>query len=72
MWLHLQIASFINSFNVAIPVLGIEDIPELSYEDCPGELLCTEEEVYHMVSTLDISKSNGYDDISAGCSKKLL
>ena len=62
---NLLNASFINSFNVAIPELGMEDIPELPHEDCPDKLLCTEEEVYDLLSTLDVSKSNGHDDISA-------
>ena len=57
--------SFINSFNVAIPELGMEDIPETPHDVCPDELLCTEEEVYDMLRTLDVSKSNGHDDISA-------
>lgn len=34
-------------------------------DNCPNELLCTEEEVYNLLSTLDVSKSNGHDDISA-------
>ena len=35
-------------FNVAIPKIQLfmEDIPEMSHDDCPNELLCTEEEVY--------------------------
>ena len=43
----------------------MEDIPEVPHNDCPDELLCTEEEVYDLLSTLDVSKSNGHDDISA-------
>ena len=62
---NLLNASFINSFNVAIPELGIEDIPETPCDVCPDELLCIEEEVYNMLRTLDVSKSNGHDDISA-------
>ena len=57
--------SFINSFNLAVTELGIEDIPELPNEDCPDELLCTEEGVYKLLSTLNVSKDNGHDDISA-------
>ena len=55
-------ASFIN---VAIPELSMEDIPETPCDVCPDELLCTEEEVYNILRTLDVSKSNGHDDISA-------
>ena len=29
-------------------------------EDCPDKLLYTEEEVYDLLSTLDVSKSNGH------------
>ena len=56
---NLLNTSFINSFNIAIPELFVEDIPEVPHNDCPGELLCTEEEVYDLLSTLDVSKSNG-------------
>ena len=62
---NLLNASFISNFNIAIPKLGTEDIPELSHNDCPEELLCTEKEVYDLPSTLNVSKSNGHDDISA-------
>ena len=60
---NLLNASFINSLNVAIPELGIEDIPKTPCDVCPDELLCTEEEVYNMLRTLNVS--NGHDDISA-------
>ena len=52
-------------YNVAIPELGIENIPETPRDVCLDELLCTEEEVYNILRTLDVSKSNGHDDISA-------
>ena len=55
-------ASFIN---VAIPELSMEDIPETPCDVCPDKLLFTEEEVYNMLRTLDVSKSNGHDNISA-------
>ena len=33
-------------------------------ESCPVEFLCTEEDVYHLLATIDTSKSSGHDDIS--------
>ena len=34
-------------------------------DDCPDKMLCTEEEVYNLLSSLDVSKSSGHDNISA-------
>jgi len=33
--------------------------------ECPEELLCNEEEVYQLLSSLDVTKANGPDGISA-------
>ena len=33
--------------------------------NCPEDFLCTEEEVYEMLLSLDTSKANGPDGISA-------
>ena len=43
----------------------LRHIPNASIVDCPDELLCTEEEVFDLLSGLDCSKANGHDDISA-------
>ena len=36
-----------------------------SPQECPEEFLCNEEEVYRLLSTLDVTKANGPDEISA-------
>ena len=59
---NLLNASFINSFNVAILELGIED-SKTPRNVRPDKLLWTEE--VYMLRTLNVSKSNGHDDISA-------
>ena len=61
---NLLNVSFMDIFNTATPELSKDDIPEAPLDNCPSELLCTEEKVYNLLSTLDVSKSNGHDDIS--------
>ena len=56
---------FIKNFNLAVPVLDQSDIPSALSGDCPNELLCSEEEVFMLLSTLDCNKASGADDISA-------
>ena len=41
------------------------DIPEVNPEDPYGSIQCSEDEVYNLLCSLDTSKSNGDDDISA-------
>ena len=36
-----------------------------SPQECPEEVLCNEEEVYQLLSSLDVTKANGPDGISA-------
>ena len=58
--------SFFHScFNPALPPLSTENLVTLDPTDCPGELLCTEEEVFDLLLALDTNKSNGPDGISA-------
>jgi len=56
--------TFTNSFNRSIPGIGHGDLPDVALVDCPTEFLCTEDEVYELLSNLDITKANG-PDISA-------
>ena len=56
---------FIKNFNLAVPVLDKSDIPTVLPSGCPEEILCTEEEVFVLLSTLNCSKASGADDISA-------
>ena len=56
---------FHGCFNTALPPLSQEDPEPTDPATCPDELLCTEEEVFDLLQELDISKSNGPDNISA-------
>ena len=55
---------FHSCFNSALPPLSAENLVTLNPTDCPEELPCTEE-VFGLLSTLDTTKSNGPDGISA-------
>ena len=63
--------SFINSFDIAIPKLGTEDIPVLllySYLLMTVQMRCCAlriKEICGLLSSVDVCKSNGNDDISA-------
>ena len=54
--------TFTNHYNHSVPELSISDHPEV---DCPDDFLCSEDEVYELLCTLDTTKSSGDDDISA-------
>ena len=41
------------------------DIPPVNPEDSCDSILCSEEEVYNLLHSLDTTKSNGDNDISA-------
>lgn len=41
------------------------DLPEITICECPSNPLCTEEKVYDLLFTLDVTKANGHDHISA-------
>ena len=60
---NLLNTTFTKNFNYSIPALTsiLPDAPD----DCPSSFLCTEEEVYVLLSTLDTTKASGHDDISA-------
>jgi len=62
---NLLNASLVKNFNHSLPVLTLSDLPHTSPNSCPTNFLCTEEEVYSLLSTLDTTKANGHDDISA-------
>ena len=47
-----------------MPVLDQSDLPSVSPIDRPDEVLCSQE-VFMLLSTLDCSKANGADNISA-------
>ena len=57
---------FSECFNTALPPLSAcEDYADPSDFESTDTLLCTEEEVYKMITSLDTSKANGPDGISA-------
>ena len=62
---NLLNASFVNSFSRSLPELNGNDLPEVVTDDCPDDLLCTEEEVYDLLCSLATTKASGHDDISA-------
>ena len=55
---------FTTCFNTSHPPLFVDNLNDYSSE-CPDELLCTREEVEHLLLNLDESKASGPDGISA-------
>ena len=58
---------FFSNFNHLHPSLVCTD-PPLIFTDpseCPDYLLCTEDQVYNLIASLDCSKATGTDNISA-------
>ena len=55
----------VQHYNRSVPELSIPDLPEVVPTDCPDDFLCSEDEVYELLCTLDTTKSSGDDDISA-------
>ena len=68
---NLLSASLVKNFNHSLPGLKLSDLPRISPDSCPTDFLCTEEEVYSLMSTLDNTKASGHDDISARMLKKI-
>ena len=54
---------FVNCFNTTFPPLP--QIIANPSSDLGDEMLCTENEVFHLLSSLDVSKASGPDGISA-------
>ena len=44
--------------NHSVPELTTSDIPNVPADDCPDNLLCTEEEVYMLLSSLDCTQQS--------------
>ena len=57
--------SFSTCFNPTIPPLSPSNVPTASIRDDSIDLLCTEEDIYGLLSSLDTSKASGPDGISA-------
>ena len=62
---NLLNSAFMKNFNYSVPGLLTDDSFNIVPHTCPSDLLCTEDEVYGLLSTLDVTKANGHDDISA-------
>ena len=56
---------FSECFNHSQPPLNSDCYQVLVPESCPHDLLCTEDDVYELLSCIDTTKSNGPDGISA-------
>ena len=57
---------FVSCFNRALPPVESTDFRVPTPPDVfPSELLCSEDEISDLLSSLDVSKSNGPDGISA-------
>ena len=61
---NLLNSAFMKNFNYSVPGLLTDDSLNIVPHTCPSDLLCTEDEVYELLSTLDVTKANGHDDIS--------
>ena len=61
---NLLNSTFANYYNHSVPELSLSDLPEVVPTDCPAYLLCSEDEVYELLCTVDTTKSSGNDDIS--------
>ena len=59
---------FSDCFNLDVPPLSECDkhiFSEVNSRECPSEFLCTEEKVLDLLLTLDTTKANGPDNVSA-------
>ena len=58
---------FSTCFNRDIPPFSPADIGQhtVQFDSCPDELLCTTDEVFYLIKSLDSSKANGPDGVSA-------
>jgi len=57
--------TFTNCLNYSLPGLSVADLPNAVPHECPDNFLCTEDVIYELLCSLDPSKANGHDDISA-------
>ena len=57
--------TFFSHFNTTQMPINHTDIPPVNPEDSCDNILCSDEEVYNLLHSLDTTKSNGNDDISA-------
>ena len=61
---------FSQYFNTKLPPLTPSDSHSLiARDECPENILCTEEEILHLLKNIAVSKSSGRDKISGGMLK---
>ena len=56
---------FAKNFTVPESSIDINGFSTTGGENCPVDLLCTEEEVFDLICSIDPTKSSGPDQISA-------
>ena len=57
--------TFTNCLNYSLPGLNAANLPEVVPHECPGKFMCTEDEVYKLLCSLDPTKPNRQDGIFA-------
>lgn len=66
---------FSQCFNWSVPPLTDDDLStfgSINPLQCPEELLCTEDKVFEMLSSLDTKKANGWETFQPQCWGQLL
>ena len=61
----LQNVTVTNCLNYSVPGLNVAGLPEVVPHECPDNVMCSEDAVYELLCSLDPTKANGHDDISA-------
>ena len=62
---------FFRNFNCSLPPLNPNNFSVPQSLVCPDELLCTEVEVFNLISSIDMTKSNGLMVYQLECLKLL-
>ena len=57
--------TFTNCLNYSVPGLNVANLSEAVPHECPENFMCSEDEVYELLCSLDPTKAIGHDDISA-------
>ena len=64
--------TFISHFNNKQPPLTLTDLPLTDPSVSVDNILCSEDQVYELLTSIDTTTANGHDNISAIMLKKLL
>ena len=57
--------TFTKCLNYSLPGLSVANLPNAVPHECSDNFLCTEDVIYKLLCSLDPSKANDHDDISA-------